>query len=74
MTFVYYDTAHAAVYFLDRKVEDHGVLIGSVSSLPKRPAFIVQSLLNNAGFEGITGLDLVYGERQPPTQEGTSAP
>ncbi len=69
MTFIYYSPMEAAIYFLDHKVDDHGTLIGSISSLPKRPAFVVQCLLSNAGFHDITGLTFVYGERQPPTQE-----
>lgn len=71
MTFLYYSAGEATVYFLDHKVADRGVLIGSVSSLPKRPAFVVQSLLSNAGFHDITGLTFIYGERQSPTQEET---
>jgi hypothetical protein len=71
MTFVYYSADDEAIYFLTEQATDHGVLIGSVSSLPKRPAFVVQSLMSNAGFHGITGLVFVYGKRQPPNEEVT---
>lgn len=71
MTFIYYSADEETIFFLDRKVDDHGVLIGSISTLPTRPAFVVQSLLTNAGFHDIIGLTFVHGERQPPTQEET---
>lgn len=69
MTFIYYCAADAAVYFLPARTEDHGVLIGSISQLPKQPGFLVQSLLTNAGYHGVTGLSLVHGPRKPDNQE-----
>lgn len=69
MTFIYYSADHSAIHFLPFPREDHGVLIGSITELPKRPAFVVQSLLTNAGFHDITGLTFVHGERLLIAQE-----
>lgn len=69
MTFIYYSADEETIYFLSKHASDHGVLIGSINPLPERPAFVVQSLLNNAGYNDITGLTFVYGERQPIMQE-----
>lgn len=71
MAFVYYSAVEETIYFLMGKADDHGTLIGTVSQLPRRPAFVVQSLLNNAGYVDITGLTFVRGERQPLMQEAT---
>ena len=52
------------IYLLDHVTANHGVLIGSVSHLPQRPAFIVQSLLVHSEYVDITGLSLVHGACQ----------
>lgn len=69
MKYVYYSAVEATIYFLDHRVEDHGELIGTISQLPPRPAFVVHSLLYNAGYHDLTGLTFVHGERQSPSQQ-----
>lgn len=71
MTYIYYSAPEETVFFLKEKRDDHGALIGSISQLPARPAFVVQSLLTNAGYADITGLTFVYGERRPLTPKET---
>lgn len=68
MTFIYYSEADKAIYLLSQRATDHGSLIGSISSLPKKPAFLIQSLLTNAGYGEVTGLTIIDGPR--PAQAG----
>lgn len=69
MTYVYYNPPEETIYFTDHKVDDHGSLLGTVTALPRRPAFIVHSLLDNAGYHDVTGLTFVHGERQTVSPE-----
>ena len=59
MIYVYYDEFVQTVYLSPRIMDGHGVLIGRLSQPPKQPAFVVQALLDHAGFKDVTGLKIV---------------
>lgn len=59
MKYVYYDKTTDFVYILDHESTEHGVLVGSLKHLPENYKFLVQALLTNAGYTGITGLTIV---------------